>query len=248
MTIDPQLPAPAPDMPKLGITLQDRGASLAKGAVGMIPIAGSLIAEVVGQIIPDQRGRRLEDYCKRLNDRLSTMEERDLRSKLQDPERIDLFEDGAYQAARALTDERREYIVRLVAAGISGDDQARLEAKRLLKLLAEIGDDQVIILASKLRRHLQDRDYQELHEAVLSPPQTHMGSSQEDQNKRLMFELARSQLVSLGLTGMSYPEIKKGDIPEFDKGTGTVKGKSSGLTTLGRMLLHYIGLAEIGEY
>ena len=90
-------------MPPLGETWRDRAVGLAKGGVGLIPVAGGIFAELVGMVIPNQRMERLEDYVRRLNERLDAENEAEARERLSKPEAVDLFEDGATQAVRALT-------------------------------------------------------------------------------------------------------------------------------------------------
>ena len=68
-----------------------------------------------------------------------------------------------------MSDERKAYIASIVANGLSGEEKDRLETKRLLSLLREIDDDQVIILTSYLQRHWNDEEFCERHDAVLAP-------------------------------------------------------------------------------
>lgn len=218
-----------------------------KGGLGIIPGVGGLLAEVAGQFIPQQRIERLEDYARHLSQRLDQTDERLLREKLEDPERIDLFEEGALQSARALSPERQDYIASVVARGITGDEKMRIEAKRMLKLLREIDDDQIIILAGKLRRNEGDQDYQERHAAIITPPRVHLDSPRGELDKDALFELARMELVRLGLLAPTFKSLKKGEQPEFDQKTGMMKQQSRRLTPLGRMLLRHIGLAAEDE-
>jgi len=109
--------------------------STAKGFVGLIPLAGSVLAEVVGILIPQQRIERIEAYLRYLNAKLSELPEAEAKRKATEPEAIDLFEEGANQAARALSDLRRERIAAVVAEGIKGEEFDRIQAKRVLDLL-----------------------------------------------------------------------------------------------------------------
>ena len=53
----------------------DYVASLAKSALGVIPFAGSLLVEIAGNIIPNQRIDRIAKYAEALNTRLSSLKE-----------------------------------------------------------------------------------------------------------------------------------------------------------------------------
>jgi hypothetical protein len=104
----------------LGATPRDSAVAALRGIVGAIPGAGPALAELSTM------------FLTLLADRLKRLETVDLARKLRQPESIDLFEDGAYQAARALSEERREQIARLVADSISGERRDYLESKRVL--------------------------------------------------------------------------------------------------------------------
>ena len=123
----------------------DIGGALVRGALGLIPGVGSIVTELVNEMVPDQRHERVRDYLVRHDQRLAAIEEADLWRRVREPENVDLFEEGAIQSARALSDERKAYIANLVASGIKGDEAERLQAKRLLRLLREVDDRQIIV-------------------------------------------------------------------------------------------------------
>lgn len=235
------------DMPALGDTTRDKAVVLAKGALGSIPFVGSLVAELVGAVIPQQRTERLEDYVRKLDERLDAIEPQVIRERLRDPERIDLFEEGAVQTTRALSEERRAYIATVVATGISGDDHQKIQAKRILALLAEIDDDQIVILASYLMKN-RGNEFRDRHASVLDPVVAYLGGDQEEIDRATLHELSRLQLVRLGLLRARYKKPKKGELPEFDDKTGAMAASGREITPLGRLLLVNIGLAEPGEF
>ena len=234
-------------MPPLGGTKRDFAVAVAKGALGAIPFAGALLEEIVGQIIPEQRIERLERYATELNERLEEFAAVFDGEKVKQPESIDLFEEGAIQASRALSNDRIRYIARVVARGMTGDEKDRIEAKRLLALLRTLDDDQIIILTSYLHRHRHDEFYAK-HAAILEPIRAHMSSPQEQHDKETVYQLARLQLKALGLTRPEFRAVKKGEIPEFDGRTGMMKANSTCITPLGRLLLTRLALCEPGEF
>ncbi len=221
---------------------------MAKGALSEIPLLGSIVAEVVGQIIPEQRTERLEAYVRLLGDRLRTIEQDDLDARFRDPENVDLFEEGAIQAARALSEERRVYIAALVGRGITGEENTRAEAKRLLSLLREIDDTQVIILASHLDKNCRDSDFMERHKAALEPVYATMNLDQATVDAEALKNAAEGQLVRLGLLGARFELPRNDRLPEFDQNTGLLKARGVSLTYLGRMLLRSIDLAQPDDY
>lgn len=56
-------------------TTADYVASAAKAALGMVPFVGSLLAELAGTIIPNQRIDRLVRFAEKLAARLSNLEQ-----------------------------------------------------------------------------------------------------------------------------------------------------------------------------
>jgi hypothetical protein len=116
----------------LGPTGRDRLVAVLRGVVGFAPLAGPALAELITEIIPNQRLGRIESYLRKLAERLEELEVVDAGAAMREPESIDLFEDGASQAARALSEGRRDQLVRLVADGISGERRDYLESKRVL--------------------------------------------------------------------------------------------------------------------
>ncbi|MGX7877392.1 hypothetical protein ACVDG5_036485 [Mesorhizobium sp. ORM6] len=238
----------ASDLP-LGSTTRDVAVSIiVKGGIGSIPVGGAFLAELIGLVIPEQRLVRLEDYARHLNDRLHEMESDSLKDQLRRPEAIDLIEEGAIQSSRAVSEDRRQRIAMIVADGVTGEEKAQIEAKRILRLLEQIDDDQIVILSSYLRKNQDSEPFHQKHSAILRPIGAHIGSSREDLDRETIYNLARDNLIKLGLLASHFTTPKKGEIPEFDARTGMLKASSRDLTPLGRLFLSRIGLSEPGEF
>jgi hypothetical protein len=62
-----------------------------------------------------------------------------------------------------------------------------------------------------------------------------------------LYDLARTELLRLGLLQAHFTTTKKGEIPEFDTGTDMMKASRKRLTPHGRLLLTQIGLATLEE-
>ena len=124
----------------------DYSVALARGAAGLIPIVGPLLAEVIGVTIPNQRIDRVAKFSEELEGRLSEVEKCLLESKLKDDDFTDLIEEGVRQAARSLSDDRRQYIANIIAHGLTSDDIDSSESKHLLRILSEINDIEVVWL------------------------------------------------------------------------------------------------------
>lgn len=221
----------------------ERITAAAKGVAGAVPIAGSLIAEFLGQVIPNQRLERIEAYLRALSDHLKGLGENRAKEIAGQTTSADLFEDGVHSAARALSPERLTYIAKLVADGMRAEESEKAQYKRLLRLLGAIDDDQIVILASYLHKHLHDDEFRERHKSVLEPIAAHIGSDTEELDRETAYQLARAQLISLGLLKHRYKRPSRGELPEFDERTGMFKSSGKELTSLGRLLLRRIGVA-----
>lgn len=233
---------------RMGGSTTDPARAILMGALSGIPIIGGIVSEIIGQIIPEQRIERLEDYVRALGERLGQIEEGELRRRMKEPENVDLFEDGAVASARALSEDQRERIASVVATGISGDEKARVEAKRLLGLLSQLGDDQIIRLSSYLMRHQRDQSFHETHTDVLYSHPATRGSSPEERDQAVIHDLARAELIRLNLLRERFKKPAKGEMPEFDEKTGKIKAQSRELTPLGRLLLRRTGIAGEDEF
>lgn len=227
--------------PPLGSTPRDEDMGLVSAAVGLIPLAGGILNELIKRTIPQQRTQRIEAFLRYLDARLDGFKEDALKRRLTEPTAVDLFEDGAHHSIRALTDNRIESIATMVANGISGDERDRIEAKRLLNLLNEIDDAQLVIVASHLHKNQRNEEFHSKHEAILQPVRAHMGSTQEELDREVEYKLARSQLVKLGLLELRYRTLKKGEVPEYGS-DGMPRGQGIEITPLGRLLLRRAGL------
>ncbi len=239
---------PARALAPLGGSSTDPAKALLKGVISGIPLVGGVISEIVGQVIPDQRIDRLERYVIHLAEELQGLgADETVTERMKAPENVDLFEDGAFASVRALSGERREQIARLVAQGISGDDQARLEAKRLLALLTQVDDGQIIILASYLRKNQVSPAFLSRHATVLASGRSPIKMSGADRDADLLYRLGQESLLRLGLLEETFQRPARGEAPELDEQTGRMKVQGRRLSLLGRLLLRRLYLAEEGE-
>lgn len=236
----------APEQPRLGATSTDIVASLAKGTTGVVPVIGPLVAEVVGNIIPNQRVERIVRFVQLLDERLCHLEQDVVQSKLKQPPVVDLLEDAFIQAARATSRERLEHIANVVANGLSDDQLNEAETKRMLWLLGQLNDAEIIVLRSRLATTREDyeadSEFQNRHAQLLAPDATHMGSSEEEFEEAALKKSYQAHLRDLGLTRPRFKKPRRGEFPEFDVKTGMMKASGSDVTRLGKMLLRYLNL------
>jgi hypothetical protein len=215
---------------------------LGKGLVGAIPFVGPLAAEIVGAIIPNQRIDRLESLLQLLESKISEDEQEKIKERITSKESVDLIEDGFVQASRALSEERTDYIASLLKNSLTNDELEHIENKRLLSILGEMNDLEVLILKSHAMYRGMDEhnEFWEKHEDALTTPITHMGSSQEEVDKHTLFKTHRMHLANIGLLRQKFKKPKRGEFPEFDEKTGMIQAQGYEITPLGRLLLRSI--------
>lgn len=234
------------DKPNLDETKTDLAVALTKGALGAVPFVGGIAAEIVGTLIPKQRLDRLAEFLMILAEKVAGVEQEVLEQKMKTEEFVDLFEDGMWQAARALTKERKEYIASLLKNSLYYGELTHIQQKELLSILNELNDAQIIILKSKEfgYRSEAQQAFHERHKEVLQPPMVHMGSAEEDVDESALHGAFVADLQRFGLIETTFKKPKKGELPEMDIKTGMMKAQSSRITRLGKLLLRYIDMAE----
>lgn len=215
-----------------------------KGLVSLIPIAGSLIAEVIGVLIPNQRIDRIDKYLHILDDKVKAIERENLETKIRDPRFIDLFEDSLHQVIRALSQERIEYIASVVKNNLSDEQVDYARDKLILMLLSELNDVEVLILKHYSLLPPQSEQFWEQHKDILSAPIAVQDSTQEQIDKSVIHTSYKEHLVRLDLLRPRFRKPKKGESPEFDEKTGMIKAHGYQITPLGRLLLRRVDLDE----
>lgn len=220
----------------------------AKAALGMVPFAGSLLAELAGTIIPKQRMDRLVGFARELEGKIGELDQDAVRAKLMDENFTDLLEETARQAAQAVTEERRAYLASLLASGVTDTHVSFVESKHLLRILSQINDIEVIWLRFYHYPFLNgDDEFRNKHTAVLEPIAATLSSDQETLDRHALQENYTEHLISLGLLKRPLQVDGKTGYPMFDKFTKDWKTQGTQTTPLGRLLLKYIGLDQVPQ-
>ncbi len=221
---------------------QDYLAISLQSLAGMIPVAGSIVAEIIGELIPNQRTDRIVAFLIKLDEKVAHIEKEALEHKLQQTENIDLFEDACFQASRALTDEKLEYIANAFANSLTQDEVAYLYKKKLMWLLGELNENEIIILTNYTYPQYigEPSDFYEKHKDIINISSPTIGSSDEELNEVSYKRSFRERLNQLGLIRPRYKKPRRNEFPDFDYKTGRVKSSGYEITNLGKLLVKFI--------
>ena len=224
--------------------MSDIAVILGKVGLSSIPTVGPLVAEIIGNLIPDLRFKRIFSLLEALESKIDPEEKEKIEARMLEEKSVDLMEDGFLQAARALSEERIEHIASLLKNSLTDEDLERSAYKRLLFLLGEINDGEVIILKSYSMYGTEQQEFWENHREVLTAPVVYLGASQEEVDKNAIYETYKMNLTHLGLLRIRFKKPKRGEFPELDEKTGMVKASGYDITSLGRLLLRSIDQTE----
>lgn len=218
----------------------DVTAAFFKGMVGVAPLVGPMLAEAMGLVIPNQKMDRLVRFARILDDRIRYVEEDVLRQKMKSEEFTDLLEDGVTQAFRAMTDDRREHIAAILKNSITNEALTHIEEKKLLSLLGELNDAEVLTLQFYSLTSEGKKTFAEQHSELFTPIKMTFGVPEENLDKGALRSSYRTKLVEVGLVEPVFKKPEKGKLPEFDDKTGQIKVTAFRATRLGKLLLRYI--------
>lgn len=218
--------------PHLGNNVADRTAALARSLAGSAPIAGPFLAELITAVIPNQRLDRVEAFLAHLAAELDRL---GAASKINHEASIPLVEEGIAQATRAFTDERRQFLARCVANGIHAEELGKLQELKILRILGELGDDDLLLLDANNERN----GWTKLE--VIRPPFASLSATDEAHIRHELYRASYRKLEALGLLNFS---MSKGeyDMPQYDQ-DGQLKGHHY-VSSLGRMVLARVGLTD----
>jgi hypothetical protein len=213
----------------------------AKAVSGMVPFVGSILAELAGTIIPNQRIDRIVKFAQQLERRLSNLEQEFIRAQLVNEHFNDLLEEGLRQSARSLTDERRAYLASIISTSLSDKNIDYIESKHLMRILDKINDIEIIWLGYYVDKSI-NTDFKKKHQNIFQLIPLSAGSPQEDRDKVALQNSYKEHLAQLGLLEPRYKIDPKTKSPKYNSSTGIPEISGYDITTLGRLLIRQIDL------
>lgn len=238
---------------------EDWAVVLIKSISSIVPLGGT-ISEIISTIIPNQKLDRVIEFVELLNYKISNAEQKIENAELMTDKFTDLFEDAVGQASRALSKDRIEYLASFMKTSLTDKALEHAGKKKILALLDELNDVEVIWLKSYTFRfpnmNIEPyKSFYQLHKPILEPlpPQVfvqHLGpfdGTGELVNRRALRASYLSTLDRLGLIEDKFDRVKDGEIPKFDENTGRIKSSGTRATGLGKLIIDYIGLDSDAE-
>lgn len=218
----------------------------ARGVFGAVPWVGGLFSEVITQLIPNQRQDRIVKFLKVLSKNVENLSHQELITKLHDPYHLDLFEDACFQAVRALSDERLEYIASALKNGLTDKELEHTYKKKLLWLLGQLNDNEIVILFFYYIRHTDKHDvFLEKHKDIIRDMPKTMNMPENEYTKATIHNSFKNRLIDLELLSPRFKKPKKNEFPSFDLNTGMIEILGLNITPLGRTLCNFIELEKV---
>jgi hypothetical protein len=157
-------------------------------------LAMAVFDELINQILPNQAHDRIERYLRQMHDRLCKLEQNKLEEILAVPENRGLIWEGMLQSARATSEDRIEYLAKLVTDGITDEHLDHMHSRKLLNILGDLDDSEVIFLLGQFSD--TPEDYQERHSRILKEPEPSAGDKTPSE---VMYQASRDKLIRMGL-------------------------------------------------
>ncbi len=208
------------------------GLAALKGGIGVIP-GGSLVVELLNVTIPDRRLERIEKILMILASKELDLDSEEIKQKFHSPEFADIFEDVIHQTVRAISDERLGYLASVVEYGLRQEEIDHSQIKRLLEILEEINDIEVVLLQAYQENNRDNQDFKRKHSKLFDVSDL---SEEKLLEHKTMLENYNSHLINLGLIG------KDGFFGGFTTYKRGFPDTNLLITNLGLMLLEKIGL------
>jgi hypothetical protein len=229
----------------LSVGKSDYVASAAKSVLGAVPFVGSLLSELAGTVIPNQRIERIAAFAVDFEKRISKLEQAHVQAQMSNENFTDLMEDGLRLVARSPSDERRKYIANLIANSLTPEHISFVESKHILRILGEINDVEMVWLRFYLHPTMGgDDEFRGKHEEILKPVGAYLGSPQADLDKNTLNNSYKEHLAQLGLLEARFQMDLGTHTPVLDRRTGSPKVQGYEITSLGRLLLREVGLDD----
>ncbi len=202
-------------MQDLAYNNRDKVTTVLKGISGAVPIAGPMISEILGAVIPQQRLDRVVEFVACLERSIIQfdMEIEEVRKKINEPNYTAFFYKACLHSADSTSSERISRIRNVFIRGIRDVDQDALRYDSILTLLNKLNDVEFTYLHMY---HLLKwditafKEFQSQNDGIILYPVVVGGMSQEEKDKENAKLIYSNNLQSLGLLEIEYDKNGKG--------------------------------------
>lgn len=211
--------------------------SAIKALSASIPIIGSIINELIENVIPNQRLARACAFLEKLEKKVQVLENGKIKDNFNHPEFINLLEEAVAQVFKSVSEDRIDHVASILFNSIKGKEIEYDEAKIYLKLLDDVTDKEIIILGSK---YYTFRDYPEYHERHQVHLELNTPTLASDNSEIEEYNVYQSYLQHLAVLGLLKQDEKFESQVEYEKiETKRVLGRFM-ITALGERFLKFI--------
>ncbi len=238
------------DISELKNNKTDYIAQAAKAAISLVPYAGSFLSEIVGTLIPNQRFDRICKYLETLQKRLEKLEDVTYEKEvLLKKENMFLIEASIRSAVETNSDKKYEYYAEFVINSIKNKDKDQIQKEKMLSLLSELNDIELILLiyySLDLRMNEENQFYND-NEEIINPEPIPIGQAIEKYYPQEFNKLYIENLERLGLIHSEIEIDSRTKQPEYDSFTEKPKIRYRRATMIGIELARYIGAEKFGR-
>jgi hypothetical protein len=133
-----------PDIRKKGI---DTLLGFTKAGLSIIPIAGPFIAEIIGNIIPNQRLERVTKYLETLKLKLDSLEGESIISQLNSNRNmLLLFEHTIKYSSETNSEDKYDYYSEFIIKALHDKTTEQIQKERVLNIISELNEIEIILL------------------------------------------------------------------------------------------------------
>ena len=206
-------------------------------AVGLIPIAGGFVSEIVQNVIPNQREDRIVKFISDLSDELEktqfSLEE--LKQKFENLKYGTFTYNCLRDLANDIYDEKIKYYKNLCVNAITNDEKNLIHCERILKILSEL--DYYEILYLKFYSNVSIVGTETMKEVTaklgfdILQPNYYMSMGEKERDEETYKQITLNNLCNTGLLQREVKLVSNGRREHI----------SYKITTLGRLILKKIG-------
>ncbi len=234
-----------PDIKQKG---KDTFLGFAKAGINLIPLAGTFIAETVSNIIPNQRLDRVCKYLEIISKKISELSESEkvFRQLMDDKNILFLFEKSIKYSSETINENKYDYYAEFIISSVNDKTTEQMQKERMLDILSELNEIEIILLIyySLSMMTLAEKEKNEFiqkNKAILFPrPQT----MTEPVEKGYAYKFQQQYIENLEKFHLISRELEvdnRSQIPKIDPFSRRFETSSPRITTIGDLLINFIG-------